>query len=111
MWSSGRHSSIPPCGSSTINCPAGTWSPCADPDPWSWGCGPTPHSGRTQGCRRSLADTLGVRGLQVLSGVADRVDGPTRLGALAAGDERADVDDPLALLAGDARSEERRVGT
>src|SRR5262245_20412789 len=40
--------------------------------------------------------------LQVLARVADRVDGPTRLGALAARDERADVDDALALLAGDA---------
>src|SRR3954451_10678370 len=41
-------------------------------------------------------------GLQVLAGVGGRVDGPAGLGALAA-DERADVDDPLALLARDLR--------
>src|SRR4051794_36605258 len=40
--------------------------------------------------------------LEVLAGVGDRVDGPARLGALLAGDERADEHDPLALLAGDA---------
>src|SRR4051794_8083316 len=40
--------------------------------------------------------------LQVLARVGDRVDGAARFGALAAGDQRADVDDPLALLAGDA---------
>src|SRR5829696_7309143 len=39
--------------------------------------------------------------LQVLPGVGDRVDRPPGLGALA-GDQGADVDDPLALLAGDA---------
>src|SRR5579875_1294481 len=38
--------------------------------------------------------------LQVLAGVGDRVDGAAGVGALA-GHERADVDDPLALLAGD----------
>ena len=43
------------------------------------------------------------RVLQVLPGVADGVDRAPGVGALAAGDERADVDDPLALLAGDAR--------
>src|SRR3954451_9185983 len=39
--------------------------------------------------------------LEVLTGVGDGVDRPARLGALLAGDERADEDDPLALLAGD----------
>src|SRR6478672_949808 len=39
--------------------------------------------------------------LQVLAGVADRVDRPSGVAALGAGDERADVDDPFALLAGD----------
>src|SRR5919107_862580 len=41
-------------------------------------------------------------GLEVLTGVRDGVDRSSRLGALLAGDERADEDDPLALLAGDA---------
>src|SRR5436305_2066555 len=41
--------------------------------------------------------------LQVLAGVGRRFDRPAGLGALAAGDERADVHDPLALLAGDPR--------
>src|SRR3984885_12274340 len=40
---------------------------------------------------------------KVLTGVGDRVDGAARLGALLAGDQSADVDDALALLAGDAR--------
>src|SRR4051812_576610 len=40
--------------------------------------------------------------LQVLAGVGHRVDRAPGLGALLAGDQRADVDDPLALLAGDA---------
>src|SRR5690606_19999690 len=40
--------------------------------------------------------------LQVLSGVGEGVDGPARFGAHAAGHEGADVDDPFALLAGDA---------
>src|SRR3954453_17007745 len=39
---------------------------------------------------------------EVLPRVGDRVDRPARLRALLAGDERADEDDPLALLAGDA---------
>src|SRR5215218_5753848 len=49
--------------------------------------------------------------LQVLTGVRRRVDGPAGLVALAA-DERADVDDPLALLARDPRPVVRvgRVG-
>src|SRR5947207_15337667 len=40
--------------------------------------------------------------LQVLAGVGDGVEGPAGLGALASGDQRADVHDPLALLARDA---------
>src|SRR4051812_13719486 len=40
--------------------------------------------------------------LEVLPRVRDRIDGPTGLRALRAGDEGADVDDALALLAGDA---------
>src|SRR4051794_30411853 len=43
------------------------------------------------------------RCLQVLAGVADRVDRAARLGPLVRGDERPDEDDPLALLAGDLR--------
>src|SRR5215469_10262812 len=39
--------------------------------------------------------------LQILPGVADRVDRPARVRALAR-HQRADVDDPLALLSGDA---------
>src|SRR6478735_9276628 len=42
------------------------------------------------------------RALQVLAGVRRGVDSPGALGLLA-GDQRADVHDPLALLAGDAR--------
>src|SRR5215472_15538767 len=45
----------------------------------------------------------GVARLQVLPGVGDRVDRSSRLGSVLAGDQRADVDDPLALLAGDPR--------
>src|ERR1700678_1295333 len=40
---------------------------------------------------------------KVLTGVRDCVDGTARLGALLAGHQSADVDDALALLAGDAR--------
>src|ERR671937_718063 len=54
-------------------------------------------AGRVGGPRRRV-----LSGLEVLAGVGDGVDGPARLGALAAGDQRADVDDPLALLTGDA---------
>src|SRR3569833_4120159 len=50
-------------------------------------------AGRARSCRW---------GLEVLAGVGDRVVRASRLGALLAGDERTDVDDPLALLAGDA---------
>src|SRR4051812_3644637 len=55
--------------------------------------------------RAACRNTPPVSGssLQVLARVAGRLDGPAGLGALAAGDERPDVDDPLALLAGDAR--------
>src|ERR687890_734414 len=49
---------------------------------------------------RAYAPT--TTGLEVLTGVRDGVDRSSRLGALLAGDERADEDDPLALLAGDA---------
>ena len=42
-------------------------------------------------------------GLQVLTGVGDGVDGAAGLVALVAGDQGADVDDPLALLARDPR--------
>src|SRR5688500_10366634 len=41
-------------------------------------------------------------GSEVLTRVGDGVDRAARLVALRAGDERADVDDPLALLARDA---------
>src|SRR5215469_15859609 len=44
-----------------------------------------------------------VRGLQVLPGVGHRVDGAAGLGAVLAGDQGPDVDDPLSLLAGDPR--------
>src|SRR5262250_3161735 len=42
-------------------------------------------------------------GLQVLAGVGNGIDRPSRLGPVLAGDQRPDVDDPLALLAGDPR--------
>src|SRR5262245_57004281 len=42
-------------------------------------------------------------GLQVLTGVGDRVDRPAGLGALLAGDQGTDEHDPLALLARDPR--------
>src|ERR1700722_6655266 len=41
--------------------------------------------------------------LQILAGVRDRVDAAACLGALLARDQGPDVDDALALLAGDAR--------
>src|SRR6188472_3819137 len=41
-------------------------------------------------------------GSEVLAGVGDGVDRPTRFGALLAGDQGADEHDPLALLSGDA---------
>src|ERR687897_1565365 len=44
-----------------------------------------------------------TRTSEVLAGVGHRVDRTTRLGALLARDERADEDDPLALLARDPR--------
>jgi hypothetical protein len=44
----------------------------------------------------------GTAALQVLAGVGSRVDSPTGVGVLA-GDQSADVDDPLALLTRDAR--------
>ena len=55
-------------------------------------------AGVVRGTRRPL---YGVRSTGT-AGVGDGVDGPPGFGALLAGDERADVDDPLALLAGDA---------
>src|SRR5690349_22930901 len=55
-------------------------------------------------CVRSRSSSEPAKaGLEVLAGVGDRVDRATRLGALLAGDQRADEHDPLALLAGDPR--------
>src|ERR1700677_3924313 len=42
-------------------------------------------------------------GSKVLTGICDCVDGTARLGALLARHQSADIDDALALLAGDAR--------
>src|SRR5690606_41242817 len=53
-------------------------------------------------CYREPGVTSG-QPLQVLPRRGDRVDRPAGLGALAAGDQGADVDDPLALLTGDPR--------
>src|SRR4051794_33151813 len=58
----------------------------------------SPRSARTP-----VASQLCGWPLEVLARVRDGVYGPAGLVALLAGDERADVDDPLALLAGDPR--------
>src|SRR5687767_15536863 len=56
---------------------------------------------RAQGLREPWArDSFSDRPLEVLPG-GDPLDGATAFGLLAAGDERPDVDDALALLAGD----------
>src|SRR2546427_6429403 len=62
---------------------------------------------RQQKCRRSAAT---MPHLQILTGVDDFLDAPLRLAGLA--DERLDVSDALALLAGDLRPvvRVRRVG-
>src|SRR5687767_4972276 len=58
---------------------------------------------RAQGLREPWArDSFSDRPLEVLPG-GDPLDGATAFGLLAAGDERPDVDDALALLAGDRR--------
>src|SRR4051812_10337888 len=62
----------------------------------------TPATATRTPCQNVTAPPSRPR-LQVLPGVAHGVDRATGLGALAAGDQRADVDDPLALLAGDPR--------
>src|SRR5260370_34814554 len=61
--------------------------------------GPWPHiPGRTS----SPGGRLSQRPrLQALPGVGHRVDGAASLGAVLAGDQGPDVDDPLPLLAGD----------
>src|SRR5690348_4493339 len=62
----------------------------------------SPAAGRkATGCGCPAGHPQPVRLLQVLTGVGHRVDGAAGVGALLSGDERADEDDPLALLAGD----------
>src|SRR5687767_10828690 len=58
---------------------------------------------RAQGLGEPWArDSFSDRSLEVLPG-GDPLDGAAAFGLLAAGDERPDVDDALALLAGDLR--------
>src|SRR5215469_2438147 len=62
-----------------------------------------PYSVSVPMTRSTLIVVQRNAGSEVLARVRDRVDGTARLGALLARDQGADVDDALALLAGDAR--------
>src|SRR5215472_14309748 len=68
-------------------------------------CPPGQHSAGTAAklAGGQRAAFPGPAALQVLAGVGNGVDRASCLGALLAGNQRPDVDDPLALLAGDAR--------
>src|SRR5271166_436605 len=62
-----------------------------------------PYSVSVPMTRSTLIVIQRSAGSEVLARVRDRIDGTARLGALLARDQGADVDDALALLAGDAR--------
>src|SRR5215469_3181896 len=71
--------------------------------PGPWPPGPWPPAPRRAGAGTRWTGPVTAGQLEVLAGVGDGVDRPSGLGPVLAGDQRPDVDDPLALLAGDPR--------